>query len=268
MYLLLIIFITLLQPPCGSAWTVNHLKSPEEPLLTSYVQLEHTLHQNGYKRSDYSVLVNLRNYFSQLLQDGMCLFVVDNFRNINLILPKIPVILRNPVLLIRSGDSNPVKLYLGIDIPHLHNVSFPENFKKFPCPTSKYFSGFSYHSASMDACLRINFTQYIPHIKPFSCRIHLGIFPPKYVMPRETDWMYPDIFQIQLQNLRPEWNSPAATFPIHILVHLPQASFTIDNFLLYKWLHETQNYDISTLGYSHRIFLIFKVENISYQTPQ
>lgn len=101
MCLPLITFITPLQAPCGPAWRLNHFQghqSPAETLLTSHVPLKYTMHHNGSKLSAYPVLVNLKSYLSQLLQFSMCLLVVDNFQTISLILPEIPVILRNKVL--------------------------------------------------------------------------------------------------------------------------------------------------------------------------
>lgn len=216
------------------------------------------------KYSPFPDVSNLLDFACQVCGNLSCFTVIDNFRNVGWQSSKIPIIIRNHEPLVhRKHVSNKsfFQVVLAATNVHLGNTTLLSSEVYFACPTSHYLIGLEIKHFIRDVCIRLNLTKVVPYMKPYNLQIHMGIFPPDYIV--ESKWLYPKIFHFGKDK-----NSFATPMrnPINVIVRLlkPHEISLVDKFLIQeRWIDGARLVSPSLL--SHDIFLIVGV--IEIKTP-
>lgn len=190
---------------------------------------------------------NLNLHLAQFSKDRICFIVLENFQEINIGMLETPVTLRRPIPIVhryKNGMSTVYKIILGTA---LYNFSSLENSSLLSCLPSKYL---------VYTCLQINLPKYFHRIKPFSCQIHIGMFPTASFLQHEQNWIYPKIFEVSLQYFPRYFATPSSIPSINGVIQLPEKYSPFNHFATQKiWL--TNLGDTSSASYTHDVYIIF-----------
>lgn len=137
------------------------------------------------KQGTFPVISNIDEYLPQFLPHSKCLIFIDNHRRTNIAELNSPIFLRNVIPMVRviyktPSKKNPkgsVSLYMvfGAKTSSLNNASISGSTASVTCPLSKYLQLFT----NKEACSELIMKSFLVHIKPFTCRVQLGLFPPE-----------------------------------------------------------------------------------------
>lgn len=208
----------------------------------------------------YPLLENLNSLLHGLTGSLNCLVLVDNFQQINFNPFEIPVVIRRPAPVLQTSgpfDDMPFVI-LGVDIPQLRNISLVYYFYRINCQLSKFLVGFEHLT---HACMRINAAQFIPQVKSFSCQVHVGIFPSRYIVPEKLDmcvgWLFPSIFHYDNRR-NPHFTSSTAAPEINVVIQYSQVATYFDKFgVQYNWIQ--CGTDGTRLTYKQNIYIALNV---------
>lgn len=188
--------------------------------------------QQHYQREQtqlwrYPVILNLNHYLTKLTEDLNYLVVIENFKMVNLIQWRIPVITRKPVPVVNRinlGWDSTYEVWLGASTMNFKNASI-----RSACPLSKFLE---------ELCLTLNRRELSLHSKPFNGYIHMGIYPPK---PAVGQWgygqVYPKIFLFTQAPTMRHMIAPSLISPVNIVIKTQEDNDSLVSF--HKWVLDT-----------------------------
>lgn len=242
-----------------NCWTINTLISfdslHENNSLFTQKQLDYLV--DVADEGKYPIIENLNNFIIQLAASGNrnCFVVIDNFQNINFNSMVYPLVLRRPIPIIHQGSPVGDEIVLGPATKYLQNLSVSVRVRddaSFKCPLSKIFIGYEYGS---DTCLRINLAVFLRYSKPLNCHVHVGIFPPPFVM---SNLLYPRIFKFKLKHLSSPLAASSSVPPINVMLLGSLKAEILMELSTNYWINNGKN--VMPSKYYHDTFLVISVE--------
>lgn len=225
--------------------------------IAEVVTIQKAFFREDDTKWDYPSLSNLQLYLNLLSHNQNCFISIDNFQNANLVRPTSPVVVRYPIPFVnklKSGIGTFYEITLGLDISVSRNLRTKNSIGNL-CP----MSGFLKSSPNLkNICLWINLRKYLSHSKPFTCTIHLGIFPPAYVL---NSWIHhPIIFENVLTHMLPRHMATVSSIsPLHGIITPKQETSPLhDLSIRIRWI---KSVSVSIpYPYHHVVFLILHAE--------
>lgn len=254
------------------------------------------LHQNfteNYRDAEggvysFPAITNLGQHLPSLL--GSCLVVLNKFRNVPVAEVGIPLMQTSLSLAVlqrisqknTSTAKNFYNKYNLVWVPdnlllRLDNVS--SNGLYLDCPNSRLLVGAALVNdiRYQDFCVRLDQFYFSSRTKPWSCHVHIDMFPKNLEIfdPGGNPFTFPKTFQYKIEN--PSFQSvlPSHMSPLNIIIlpHL-NPNEVRERFLLW-WIRskslQLASYDSNGYFISHEMFVVFlinipNIENIQAES--
>lgn len=224
--------------------------------LQRVLDLQTEYNQEKNPSIKYSVLSNLNYYLKEIFSIKNCIILIDNFRSVNIPKWHVPIILRTPVPIIIVTHSKETTNYMvsnGINTVPFKKVSLADVYSKnLFCSSRNLFVKFEGH---LEVCLRINLTEFARKARSINCQVHLGIFPPSYVV--SSDIMkYPTAFHSKIESRHYRFSGPLSNPNINGII-----GYNLSTPVAIEQLHETwieATIEKSVSRYAFEIFVILE----------
>lgn len=265
-----VVLVTAISQTACS-WTLTPLPSfqispqkPEETANDDEIVRAKISYLTEIKENKFPVVLNMRNIFQDFLGNELWpLIVFDNFQKINLEPINYPTVLRTPVPLVLeevTEEEIVSTIIMGSSTLLYDNISSSDNTSDSSCPISKFIVNYT---DKRDSCLRINLATLALKMRPFSFTVHIGVYPPVYMVEFETEWIYPQLFMPPEETFRTYVTKPSYMVPVNgmVLLQGQQESMYNRADTAVRWVDELQHTPESS--YVHDTFLIFSGKTIA-----